>query len=92
MPDWMSMERTRIMESYGATVVPVSREQGGFLGSIRMTEELAAGGGVFCRGSSQTAPMSRRTSRPPGLKSGCNLESSGLCPMPLWPAWARAAP
>ncbi len=47
MPDWMSLERTRIMQSYGATVVPVSREQGGFLGSIRMTEELAAGGGVF---------------------------------------------
>jgi cysteine synthase A len=47
MPDWMSLERTRIMESYGATVVPVSREQGGFLGSIRMTEELAAAGGVF---------------------------------------------
>jgi len=26
MPDWMSVERTRIMESYGATVIPVSRE------------------------------------------------------------------
>jgi cysteine synthase A len=47
MPDWMSLERTRIMESYGATVVQVSREQGGFLGCIRMTEELAAAGGVF---------------------------------------------
>jgi cysteine synthase A len=47
MPDWMSQERTRIMESYGATVVPVSYEQGGFLGCIRRTEELAALGGVF---------------------------------------------
>jgi cysteine synthase A len=47
MPDWMSVERTRVIESYGATVIPVSREQGGFLGSIRMTEELAARGGVF---------------------------------------------
>ena len=47
MPDWMSLERTRIMESYGATVIPVSREQGGFLGSIEMTEALAAQGGVF---------------------------------------------
>jgi cysteine synthase len=31
MPDWMSIERTRLMQSFGATVVPVSREQGGFL-------------------------------------------------------------
>jgi len=47
MPNWMSIERTRLMQSFGATVIPVSREQGGFLGSIRITEELAAAGGVF---------------------------------------------
>ena len=42
MPDWMSSERAQLLRGYGATVVPVSREQGGFLGSIRLTEELAA--------------------------------------------------
>lgn len=47
MPDWMSVERIRLMESYGAQVRLVSREEGGFLGSIRMAEESAAGGGVF---------------------------------------------
>lgn len=47
MPDWMSQERIRLMESYGAKVRLVSREKGGFLGSIAMTEELAKGGGVF---------------------------------------------
>ena len=47
MPDWMSRERIALMESYGARVHLVSREEGGFLGSIRMTEELAAQGGVF---------------------------------------------
>lgn len=41
MPDWMSQERVALIRSLGAQVVPVSREQGGFLGSIRMTEELA---------------------------------------------------
>lgn len=41
MPDWMSQERVALIRSLGATIVPVSREQGGFLGSIRMTEELA---------------------------------------------------
>ena len=47
MPDWMSQERIRLMESYGTTVRLVSHEQGGFLGSIQMTEELARAGGVF---------------------------------------------
>ncbi|MGA2382803.1 MAG: cysteine synthase family protein [Gemmatimonadales bacterium] len=43
MPDWMSRERVDLIHSLGAKVVPVTREQGGFLGSIRMAEELAAG-------------------------------------------------
>lgn len=42
MPDWMSRERVDLIRSLGAKIVPVSREQGGFLGSIRMSEELAA--------------------------------------------------
>jgi cysteine synthase A len=41
MPDWMSRERVDLILSLGAKVKPVTREQGGFLGSIRMTEELA---------------------------------------------------
>jgi cysteine synthase A len=41
MPDWMSRERAALISSLGAKVVPVSRDQGGFVGSIRMTEELA---------------------------------------------------
>ena len=42
MPDWLSRERMDLIRSFGARIVTVSREQGGFLGSIRMTEELAA--------------------------------------------------
>jgi cysteine synthase A len=42
MPDWMSHERMALISSFGASIVPVSRAQGGFLGSIRMSEELAA--------------------------------------------------
>ena len=41
MPDWMSQERVALIKSLGAKIVPVRRDQGGFLGSIRMTEELA---------------------------------------------------
>ncbi|MEI7980223.1 MAG: PLP-dependent cysteine synthase family protein [Bacteroidota bacterium] len=43
MPDWMSKERTDIIRSLGAKIIPVSKEQGGFLGSIRISEEIAAG-------------------------------------------------
>src|SRR5262249_23773589 len=41
MPDWMSQERVTLIRSLGAEIVPVSREEGGFIGSIKMTEELA---------------------------------------------------
>ncbi len=41
MPDWMSEERVKIMHGFGAHVVPVSREDGGFLGAIERAEEWA---------------------------------------------------
>ncbi len=42
MPDWMSNERKQLIASYGAQITLVSKEQGGFLGSIRMAEEFAS--------------------------------------------------
>jgi cysteine synthase len=42
MPDWMSDERKNLIKSLGADIVLVSKEDGGFLGSIQRTEELAA--------------------------------------------------
>jgi cysteine synthase len=48
MPDWMSAERINLIKSLGAQIVLVSKEEGGFLGSIRRSEELAASrGDVF---------------------------------------------
>ena len=41
MPDWMSVERVALMRSYGADVRLVSPAEGGFLGSIAKTQELA---------------------------------------------------
>ena len=40
MPDWMSQERISLIKSYGADVVLVSHEQGGFVGSIEMADEF----------------------------------------------------
>jgi cysteine synthase len=42
MPDWMSDERKNLIRSLGADIVLVSKEEGGFLGSIERTRELAA--------------------------------------------------
>jgi cysteine synthase A len=80
MPDWMSVERTRLMESFGATVVPVSREQGGFLGSIRMTEELAAGGGVFLPRQFSNCANVEAHWQTTGPEIWMQLEEAGLRP------------
>jgi cysteine synthase A len=42
MPDWMSRERIELIGSLGATIRLVSHDEGGFLGSIRLSEEAAA--------------------------------------------------
>jgi cysteine synthase len=42
MPNWMSRERMDLIHCLGANIVPVTKAQGGFLGSIRMAEEMAA--------------------------------------------------
>ena len=42
MPDWMSQERRDLLRSYGAEICLLSREEGGFVGSIRRTEQMCA--------------------------------------------------
>jgi cysteine synthase len=41
MPDWMSRERVALMEAFGAEIIPVSRDEGGFCGSIGLADEWA---------------------------------------------------
>ncbi|MCP5098471.1 MAG: cysteine synthase family protein [Chloroflexi bacterium] len=41
MPDWMSAERINLIRSLGAEINMVSKEDGGFLGSIDQAEALA---------------------------------------------------
>ena len=42
MPDWMSQERKDLIRSLGAEIRLVTKEEGGFLGSIAMAEAAAA--------------------------------------------------
>jgi cysteine synthase len=41
MPDWLSKERTDIIRSLGAEVILISKEQGGFQGSIDLSRKMA---------------------------------------------------
>ena len=41
MPDWVSKERIKIMEMYGANVTLISKEEGGFTRCIQEAENLA---------------------------------------------------
>lgn len=40
MPDWMSQERKEIIKSYGAEIRLVSKDEGGFVGSIKIAEAM----------------------------------------------------
>jgi len=42
MPDWLSRERINIIESLGASVILMSKEKGGFLGSIALSEQMSS--------------------------------------------------
>lgn len=42
MPDWLSQERKNMIKGFGAEIILVSKEEGGFLGCIKKSEELAA--------------------------------------------------
>jgi len=81
MPDWMSRERVDLIRSYGATIVPVTREQGGFLRSIRMAEELAAGKeNVFLPSQFSNQANVRAHEMTTGPEIWWQLESNSLVP------------
>lgn len=47
MPNWMSQERVNLMESLGATIRSVSKEEGGFTGSIELADKMGEEKGAF---------------------------------------------
>jgi len=79
MPDWMSAERAALIRSFGARIEPVSKEQGGFLGSIQLCEALASErDDVFlpCQFSNRANVEAHRLSTGPEI--AVQLERSGL--------------
>src|SRR5208283_2360257 len=81
MPGWMSRERQDLIRGYGARVVLVSAEQGGFLGSIRMAEELAASrSDVFLPRQFSNGANTEAHETTTGPEIWAQLESAGLRP------------
>ena len=48
MPNWLSQERYATIRLFGAEIVLVSKEEGGFLGSIAMAREFAKKNNGYC--------------------------------------------
>lgn len=81
MPDWMSRERQGLIRSYGAEIVLVSAEQGGFLGSIRRSEEFAATrSDVFLPRQFSNSANTEAHETTTGPEIWAQLESAGLQP------------
>jgi cysteine synthase len=81
MPDWMSRERAQLIESYGAQIVFVSRNEGGFLGSIRKTECHGDGGcEVFLPQQFENAANGEAPALTTGKEMLEQLRSQGLRP------------
>lgn len=80
MPDWLSRERTEILKSLGANVIHVSKEEGGFLGSIGLTERLAEGGAIFLPRQFSNEGNVEAHRLTTGIEIWDQLESVGLMP------------
>ena len=79
MPDWMSSERISLIASFGADIVLVSKQQGGFLGSIELSETLArTQPNVFLPRQFANAANVEAHRRTTGPEIGLQLAKAGL--------------
>ena len=47
MPNWVSMERVKLMQGYGANVTLISKEEGGFVRCVEEAKKFADENGAF---------------------------------------------
>lgn len=81
MPDWLSRERQDIIRSLGAEVTLISKAQGGFLGSIRLCEEMAAANPrVFLTQQFENCYNAEAHARTTGPEIAAQLASVGRTP------------
>jgi cysteine synthase len=80
MPNWLSKERIDIIRSMGAEVILISKEEGGFLGSIKMCEELAEAGNVFLPRQFENRYNEEAHEKTTGMEIWEQLKLNGLTP------------
>lgn len=81
MPSWLSKERIDIIRSLGAEVILVSKEEGGFLGSIKMSQQMAAGTEpIFLPRQFENAFNSEAHERTTGREIWMQMQSVDLTP------------
>lgn len=81
LPDWLSRERTDIIRSLGAEVVLVSKKEGGFLGSIALSEQMALKeGGIFLPRQFENQYNAEAHEKTTGPEIWRQLQSIGLTP------------
>jgi len=78
MPNWLSKERIDIIKSMGADIQLLSKEEGGFLGSIALSEEQALQGGVFLPRQFENIFNAEAHEFTTGKEIVMQLESQGL--------------
>jgi cysteine synthase len=81
MPDWMSRERVALIQSFGAEIVPVSRDQGGFKGSIALADQWAKqSGDAFLPHQFANPANAEAHERTTGPEILCQFASIGVVP------------
>lgn len=81
MPDWLSRERIDIIRSLGAEVTLISKAQGGFLGSIKLSEDMAAANAqVFLTQQFENCYNAEAHARTTGPEIAAQLASVGRTP------------
>jgi cysteine synthase A len=81
MPDWMSMERRAIIKGYGAEIQLVSKEEGGFVGSIQIAEAMSHYDGVFLPRQFENLYNVEAHEKTTGREIGHSLMAEGIKPV-----------
>lgn len=80
MPNWLSKERIDIIRSMGAEVILIGKEEGGFLGSIKLSQKIAEDGNVFLPQQFENLHNAEAHEKTTGTEIWHQLSSTGLTP------------
>ena len=81
MPNWLSKERMDIIRTLGAEIVLISKEEGGFLGSIKICNEMSEiDDSIFLPRQFENLYNAEAHENTTGKEILCQLKSCGLTP------------